>query len=233
MIRNIARTTLLILVLIPIMGFKLMPIEYIRAKVKIDHILVLPVQTVISDIFNNNESELNDSLSNATFETTTTLLKTYFPDTVSHEYFYPDSVQQSIINNAIVTIVGKVKTNQKAKSFKIPDSLIKVFEKSKTNYIFCISNVGFIRSYENMRKKYNEGQALQYVSPLQGLITNLPIIPLGFTPYKSSAIMAAFIIDLKNKNLLYFKRDIWPDRNPTEEIVIKSQLKDLINSYFM
>lgn len=45
--------------------------------------------------------------------------------------------------------------------------------------------------------------------------------------------MAAFIIDLKNKNLLYFKRDIWPDRNPTEEIVIKSQLKDLINSYFM
>lgn len=182
MIRNIARTTLLILVLIPIMGFKLMPIEYIRAKVKIDHILVLPVQTVISDIFNNNESELNDSLSNATFQTTTTLLKTYFPDTISHEYFYPDSVQQSIINNAIVTIVGKVKTNQKAKTFKIPDSLIKVFEKSKTNYIFCVSNVGFIRSYENMRKSIMKDKLFSTFHLYKALLPIYPLFHLVLLP---------------------------------------------------
>lgn len=55
---------------------------------------------------------------------------------------------------------------------------------------------------------------------------------IDYVPYKEGSMVIGFIVDRKNKNLAYYKKIIWEERDPTEKIVIKSQLHDLMMSYF-
>jgi hypothetical protein len=82
-------------------------------------------------------------------------------------------------------------------------ALLGLFNSNEYDYVLFVSNVGFVRTEENMVKQYSKGKALDVFTPF------------GFTPYESVSAMTGFILDLKHKNFLYFKREIANNRNPT------------------
>lgn len=58
---------------------------------------------------------------------------------------------------------------------------------------------------------------------------------IGFNkrPLESSALMSCFILDLKEKNILYFERDIWENKDPTDIKIIELQIRKIITHYFI
>lgn len=81
--------------------------------------------------------------------------------------------------------------------------------------------MGFIRSRKNLVNSHQKGEIVDFLTGY------------GRRPLESSALMSCFIIDLRQKNILYFERDIWKNRDPTEARFIKLQLTKIINHYFM
>ena len=203
------------------MSFKPMPLLYVRAKIKINKILVLPPLTQMSSIFLRNKVVVDDSLSAAVQEKTFSLLKQALPDTVQADFFYPTMEDQTIINKATSHILKRVRIKEDAREYVAGKELLALFNSNEYDYVFIVSNVGFVRTEQNMVKQYTKGKALEFFTPF------------GFTPNESASAMTGFILDLKHKNFLYFKREIANNRNPTHEIVIKAQLRNIIKYYFL
>jgi hypothetical protein len=164
---------------------------------------------------------VDDSLSAAVQAKTFSLLKQTLPDTVQADFFYPTREQQTIINKATSHIHKRIRRKEDAIGYIAGKELLGLFNSNEYDYVFIVSNVGFVRTTENMVKQYTKGKALEFFTPF------------GFTPNESVSSMTGFIVDLKRKHFLYFKREIPDNRNPTHEIVIKAQLRNIIKYYFM
>ena len=52
-------------------------------------------------------------------------------------------------------------------------------------------------------------------------------------PLESATLVSCFIIDLKEKNIVFFERDTWQNRDPTDMEVIKLMLDRIIEHYFI
>ncbi len=215
------RNFFLIIFLLPLLSFVWKPVSYIRNNIKIPHLLVLPPVSVIYEIKKGSNLQTNKELSKQTFYITSNLLKRSIPDSINHEYLNPDSTTLLKINDFITHIHTKINSIKQVKKYILPDSIAKLFNTSKANFVFCTFNGGFIRSKKNLINTHQRNE-----------VTNF-LIGVGGRPLESSALMSCFIIDLNEKNILYFERNIWGDRNPTESRFIKLQLTKIISHYFI
>jgi hypothetical protein len=215
------RNIFLVIISLPFSSFVLKPVFYIRNNIKIQHLLVLPPVSAIAVIQKGNKFQNDDELSKQTFYSTSNQLKKCMPESVNHEYFTPDSTKQLKISNFIVKINSEINNSRQAGKYNLPDSFVNLFDTSKVNFIFCTYNEGYIRNRKNLVNTYQKSEIADF------------LIGYSRRPLESSALMSCFIIDLRQKNILYFERDIWENRDPTEAHFIKLQLTKIINHYFM
>ncbi len=106
--------------------------------------------------------------------------------------------------------------DKQAKKYVLPDSIIELFSSSKTNFVLLTYNGGFIRSRKNLVNVYQRSE-----------IANV-LVGYGRRPLESSTFMSCFIIDLREKNIVCFERDIWEDKDPTNASTIKFQMTKVI-----
>ncbi len=204
-------------------GFIFKPVIYVRSTAKVYKMLVLPPVSAIAAIQTGSKMQINKELSQSAFRKVFNQLKKSIPDTVDGVFFNPDSTQQSSITKFVSKIAADINSTHRAKTYTLPDSLRILFKTVQADFIFCVCSNGFTRTAKNMVNIYQATEISSYLS--------LGIYDVR--PLKSSAMMTCFIMDLKHNNLLYFKRDIMPNRDPTDALVIKAQLTALINRFFM
>lgn len=106
------RNIFLVIILLPLSGFVLKPVLYIRNIIKIQHLLVLPPISTVSVIQKGNKFQHDDELSKQTFHITSNHLKKCIPDSVNHEYFTPDSTKQLKITRFIVKINSEINNSR-------------------------------------------------------------------------------------------------------------------------
>ena len=146
------------------------------------------------------------------------------PDSIHLTHINTSSTQFDEIKKALNKIVISIEKNSiSASSIKIPPVLLHYLDSSHEDYGICIYSEGFIRTENNQTKEYIKGYERYYYT--LGIINKIPL--------KSSSAMCFLIIDRKKMRLRFYRSSVWEKRDPTEFIVIKSQLHHLIMPYFL
>lgn len=58
------------------------------------------------------------------------------------------------------------------------------------------------------------------------------LVGFNYRPLESSALMSCAILNLKERNILFFERNIWENRNPADAKIIDLQMNMAITHYF-
>jgi hypothetical protein len=215
------KTFILLLVAIPLLSFILSPVVFIRSDIKVDSLLVLPPVTQIGLISKGSKGPIDDGLSEKTFDITRDYLQKGFPNSVKTTYYSADSTSRAKLNAFVARITSKINSEKQARKYYLPDSIITLFDTEKVRFVFCTSNWGFRRTRDNFINTYQRRE-----------VVNFFIIPTG-KPHESFASVTCMIFDLKEKNIVYFERDILENRDPTDIKVINLQLRRIINHCFI
>jgi len=215
------RKFLLLILLVPVFGFTPNPLMYVRNHEKIEKLLVcFPVSRIT--ILGAKSAKLPDSsLTAKAFSAAEKELHDLIPDSVEHSYFSLDSAHQTTIDNFVINLSNKLVSSDQVSKYKIPDSIIQVFSAANADFVFCISNTGFLRTNQNFTNSYGAGEAASLM------------IGIGWRPVAYGATINCFVLDLRKKNIVFFEREIWKKRDPTDPTVINLQFTKVINHCFL
>ena len=209
------------LFVLPLSGFTQAPLTFFRSNTKANKLLLLPPTTRISVIRKGSIDRLDSELTQETFNHILAQLPKSFPDSVSATLFHPDSIVKAKLSNFVNRFNRKIRKERQIKKYTLPDSILVLFDTSKVNYVFCTYNIGFKRTRTNLVNTH-----------LTMEVTDL-LFGGNALPLESATLVSCFIIDLKEKNILFFERDTWQNRDPTDMEVIKLMLDRIIEHYFI
>ena len=111
----------------PILNFSYNPFVYVRSKIKIEQLLVLPPVSKISIIGKGGRSQTDYELSKETFYQTSQTLEKSFHDSVKTTFFLQDSIAQLSLNNFLIKVNNEINNERHARNYYIPDSIIRLF----------------------------------------------------------------------------------------------------------
>lgn len=120
----------------PFLNYHYKPFTYVRTKVKIDKILILPPVSNISVINKGSRFQTDSALSKMAFEQTTYLLQKNFHDSIKTSYFLPDSAVQSALARFLMKFNSEINIELQANLFRIPDSIVNLLRPSNVNLFF-------------------------------------------------------------------------------------------------
>jgi len=215
------RNFLLLILLVPLLSFISDPIVYIRSHDKIEKLLVFSPVSRISVLGKGRKHRVDSGLSAKAFHIVENQLQKIFPDSIGHKYFSPDSIQRVAIDIFVIKANNKLLNSTQVSHYKVPDSIIQIFSTANANFVFCISNTGFFRTYQNLTGSHMAGAAVGLVSEF------------GWNPIASGSTISCFILDLNKKNIIFFERETWEDRDPTDPDLINLQLTRVLNHCFL
>ncbi|MES2774592.1 MAG: hypothetical protein V4722_10430 [Bacteroidota bacterium] len=193
-----------------------------RKAHEISSLLILQPVAKIGLINKGNKPETNVPFSKKATKEIELQVKNLLPENILVSQLNVDESQDSTIPNAITYIVNEVEKVKTLNRIVVPESLLHFLDSANHDFCLGILEVGFVRSKDNYDKQHDLGNMTQFAT--LGLY--------GFVPYKSSSTMVCFIVDRKNRNLAFYRRGTWKETDPTERIVIKAHLDDLISKYF-
>jgi len=216
------KTFIILVIATPLLSFTLLPVVFIRSDVKkIDSLLVLPPATQIGLISKGSMGPIDEEFSRKTHDLTHSYLQKSFPTSVKTKYFSGDSATRSKLDNFIATVTSKINFEKQARKYHLPDSIVTLFDTAKVHFVFCTSNIGFNRTRDNFINTYQRREMINFF-----------IIPM-YKPHESFSSVTCMILDLRQKNILYFERDVLENRDPTDINIIKQQLGRIINHCFI
>ena len=199
--------------------------EYLTSKRNINevkHILLFPPITEINVIYRGDKHEKSDLFSDIASQEIVRQLKIILPDTIGVSQFDTDSNHLKEINNTAIQLIKSTESGRTIKGLKVPELLLHQLDSTNHDFGLFIFIIGFTRTKENLTKEYIRRQGISLAT-------------LGFyqtVPNSSYSTMIGFIIDRKNKSLAMYRKIKWKERDPTDKLVVKSQLRDLLMRYF-
>ena len=193
-----------------------------RKKSEVNRLLILPPITEISIINKGNNLEKSFTFSKEAAKEITNQVKNIIPDSIKFSQLITDTAQFQEIFKSVSGIIKIVEQRRTIKGIIIPAILLHLLDSTNQDFCLGIWEIGFTRTTDNYVKQYQKSRIVQ-VATLGGL---------NYVPNKSYSIMICFIIDRKNKNLAFYRKSRWRERDPIEKMVIRSQLHDLIMRYF-
>ena len=186
------RKFLLLILLVPVFGFTPNPLMYVRNHEKLEKLLVCFPVSRITILGNKSAKMLDSSLSAKAFSAAEKELHDLIPDSVEHSYFSLDSIHQTTIDNFVINLSNKLVSSDQVSKYKIPDSIIQVFSAANADFVFCISNTGFLRTNQNFTNSYGAGEA-----------ASLVMFEIGWRPVAYGATINCFVLDLRKKILCF------------------------------
>ena len=202
------------------------PKQYIskRPVNDVKSVLIIGPFADIRTIHTGDRMQFDYEMSSEVYKEMKGQIPALVPDGVKINTITADSVSQKLLLTAAEKIVEEI-TSRKvaAKQVVVPQVLLNMLDSVGQNFGFFIMQAGFSRTQNN------------YINHLYYNRAAVNVLTLGnvtYIPYRDGSTMIGFIIDRKNGNLAYYKKIFWQQRDPTEKIVIKGQLHDLMMSYF-
>ena len=190
---------------------------------QIREILLAGPFTSVAIIEKGNNQEIDNTISQEVLNEMNNQIATAIPDSIQVQRLKADSALESDILSQSHKIINAIRQKISVKRVEIPGRLIEIMDSVHQDFCFIILEGGLTRTKANYIKQ------LYYTRPAVSMIS---LGYLDYIPYRQNSGVIGFIIDRKRKQLAYFKKIVWPDRDPTEKIVIKGQLHDLMMSYF-
>lgn len=149
-------------------------------------------------------------------------LNDFIPDNIASVPFYCDADMQKNIDSVSVVLIKTVKRSSPVNRVKVPELFFTILDSAKQDYGLIILHTGFSRSEENLVN--------QYIRHHTEAIATLGLI--NRVPNKSYSTMIGLIVDRRNRKIAMYKELYWRNRDPNQKVVIKSQLRDVLLSYF-
>lgn len=188
----------------------------------IKSLLIFPVYSEISVIEKRDKRIKSDFFSEGAEAQIYKELEKYIPSGIHKSSpAFGNELEAGIIKSNI-NLLRAIRASLSPGSLKPPALLLHVMDSLNEDYGLIILQDGFTRTPENEKTQYKRGR-------------NTAFATLGFfdrEPNKAYSVMSGIIIDRQNKKLAKFKTLSFPNRNPNEEVVIRSQIRDIILSWF-
>ena len=207
---------------------------------RVNDLLVFPAVSNIRTIRINNKQEEDSILSINVAEEITSGIKELLPTNVRQTDM---SIPEAVSAEYLKAITSLVKETNHQDTYlypvKPPEKLLHILDSTGHDFGLIIVDQGYLRTDQNEVNQYAKKRTgnLLLMSFLGFLSfktspNSTSVDIYSSVPDKSSSAMICFIIDKKKKSIRYYKKEIWPRRDPTDNIVIRSQLHHLLMSYF-
>lgn len=217
---------MLLFLVMPILAtaLKIKPLYYERDQKVIRNVVILPPHSVVSSIEHKNKEQYSRSYSSESY---TLFMKTLaevvkIPDTLNYFLFRPDQETKAKINDFVFTLNQQMIEKKLVEKYIVPDSVLALFDTTYGNFFYCSLIGGFARNSENLAARRFGDEASEYWS-------------LGFLKrhsYEAATLLTTFIIDVANKNISYFYRDIKYNYSPIDMKTVEMMLNGSFLGYF-
>lgn len=188
----------------------------------VNRLLVFPVHSQIAVIEKGDKKTNDENLSSEAETEIKDQLKKFIPVSLSTNYLECKKEKKEEIIQSIIQLIKTTKSAISPQYVRVPDMLLNVLDSLGENYGLLIFQEGFTRTQKNLMNQQIKRRAIAYAS-------------LGIydtTPNESYSVMIGVLIDKKNNRLSMYKELYFRNRDPNEEVVIRSQIRDIILSYF-
>ena len=189
---------------------------------QIDKILIIKSFAQIDTIGIGNKPAYDKKTSTEVSEDLLSNIGNLLPYRIKKVSPSSDSVETWRFNQEMFKIIANVEQLQKIEGYQISDTLVGLMEKYDCNYAIGAIDVGFSRTKSNYAKQVAKSIGI-------GLLTLGMVVPIS---YKSTSSMYCFIVDRKNKNIAFFRRDLGIEKEPTDKMVIFEQVTNMLQPYF-
>ena len=189
----------------------------------INDLLILPPISSVNYIYTGNHLKTDTEESEKATTVLEGFLKDLLPDRIRFEYLKSDSSGQTKMDSSILYMLSKVTKGYKDWKTKIPQCILDSMDAHNKNYAIGFFFKSFQRTEENMVNQVIKDQSLSFVVSLGSII---------ITPIEFGSGMVCYIIDSKNKKLIYFRKSVLNSRTPSDKYTIKGHLYNLLSHYF-
>ncbi len=133
-----------------------------------------------------------------------------------------DTTDKVAFQRELHLLVDYVEGQQQIKGITLSPKMLAIMDKYSQDFAIGVLEFGFARAKGNYGKQIAKG-------------VGIGILTLGFyapIPIKAASTMICLIVDRKNNNVAFYRKNNGQELNPTEKTVIERQLKGLLEPYF-
>lgn len=188
----------------------------------IENLVIFPIYSKI-DIIENQDKRITSEIFSSDAEIKIkNQLEKYIPSNINKNFLAGQIELEEQIIKSNVQLIKTYKGAIFQKTVEVPEFLLNILDSLGKDYSLFIFHRGFTRTPENLKTQYIKRRTAALAS-------------LGFydtEPNSAYSVMIGVLIDKKRKRISMYKELYWRNRNPNEEVVIRSQIRDLILGYF-
>lgn len=182
---------------------------------------ILPSQ--ISSISKANQAEFNPALSDSFKIIYESKIGNLIPnDVVKGIFVSPDLVEKQSLYDELYNLISLVEKKRKINNIQVSSKLIDYYVNQNYEFVLVGFSSGFTREKGNYGKQVAKSLGV-------GLLTLGMFVPIS---YKANLTNIIFIIDVKNSNIVFYRRNTM-ELEPLKEKNIERRLKFILDSYFV
>lgn len=193
-----------------------------RKPADINKLTILKPLTNIQLIERGNSGSYSQYDSDKVRDNILDLLNQHLPQHVQKTNIKMDTVDNLLFQKEMYDLAAVVEHNQQIKDLVLSDKMLSLLGKYDQDYVMGVVSFGFTRVKGNYGKQIAKGMVVGILS--LGLYTPIPI--------KSSSTLICFIVDRKNKNIAFYRKNTGQDKDPTDIKVLEKQINGMLNQYF-
>jgi len=185
---------------------------------KITSLALIPPITRINQITDKSIQQYSPEISGRTAAETILQLKKIIPENITTtDYLVQDLTDTT---GELSLFAEKLHTGDQINQIIIPKKMLQKMAETHQDFALGITQWGYSRTAGNFDKRSDQGNMLYFAT----------LGSYRYRPYKSAASMAVYIIDRKHGNLAFYRKISWVEE-PSERMIIKLQLDNLISKY--
>ena len=193
-------------------------------SVEITEMLKIEPFSYISLIETGNRSAYNDSISSSTQLLLTESLETFRGKLrlSTEEVKLTDSLERKRLEQEYNFLIMSAERNRSIKGIPITPLIDSLLNANGKRFGLIIVQSGFTRAKGNYGGQIAKG-------------IGMGILTMGMyyqTPIKANSTLYAMIVDNRNKNVAFYNKSVFQDKEPTEKENIINQLNNIFEKYF-
>lgn len=188
-----------------------------------DLLLFKPL-SFITLIETGNQGQVNDSLSTASSNLLSNVLKSFPEIPLSGDIKdVSDRLRGQIAKETEYLLLSAQNRKKGSPPIQITQTIDSLLEAGNNRYGMITASIGFTRQKGNMGKQVSK-------AVLSGILTLGLYAPV---PIKANSTIYAAIVDAKENRIVFYKKTYVYDKEPLNEKVIRNQVIKLYKDYFL
>ena len=188
----------------------------------VNRLVIFPVVSLIGTINDKDKVQESLFLSQEAEKQVIKNLKVFLPANITTKYLVLDSATDEQVKEVNINLIKRLHSSPLIRRMPAPAYTLKILDSIEEPYGLFIFHGGFTRTDENYKAEYLKRRSMSLAT-------------LGFyntVPNEAFSIMTGMLVDREQKTIAMYKELNWRNRDPKEEVVIRSQIRDIILTYF-